>query len=90
MTIRSSADLRNNYNEVSQFCHSADETVYITKNGKGDLAIMSIESYERLMSRCELANLLHEGLEQVQKGQTQPLDDFLTRWKRHRADVISG
>lgn len=47
-TIKSSADLRNNYNEISTFCHSYSEPVFITKNGKGDLAVMSIEAYEEL------------------------------------------
>ena len=44
--IKSSADLRNNYNEISTFCHNYPEPVFITKNGKGDLAVMSIEAYE--------------------------------------------
>ena len=35
-TIKSSADLRNNYNEISTFCHNYPEPVFITKNGKGD------------------------------------------------------
>ena len=38
--ITSSADLRNNYNEISNFCHQYKEPVFITKNGKGDLAVM--------------------------------------------------
>lgn len=42
--IRSSADLRNHYNEISTFCHDYAEPVFITKNGKGDLAVMSIET----------------------------------------------
>ena len=40
-TIKSSADLRNKYNEISHFCHTFAEPVFITKNGKGDLAVMS-------------------------------------------------
>ena len=44
--IRSSADLRNSYNDISEFCHTYCEPVFITKNGKGDLAVMSIETYE--------------------------------------------
>ena len=54
-TIKSSADLRNNYNEISTYCHNYPEPVFITKNGKGDLAVMSIEAYEELTSRFELA-----------------------------------
>ena len=46
-TIKSSADLRNNYNEISTFCHNYPEPVFITKNGKGDLAVMSIEAKSR-------------------------------------------
>ena len=53
--IKSSADLRNNYNEISTFCHNYPEPVFITKNGKGDLAVMSIEAYEDLTSRFELS-----------------------------------
>lgn len=41
--IRPSSDLRNNYNEISTICHRTKSPVYITKNGTGDLAIMSIE-----------------------------------------------
>ena len=35
--IRPSSDLRNHYNEISEFCHKTGEPVYITKNGAGDL-----------------------------------------------------
>ena len=64
-SIRPSSDLRNNYNEISKFCHEYNEPVYITKNGQGDLAVMSIETYERLVGRFELYKLLDEGLEAV-------------------------
>jgi len=46
--IRPSSDLRNRYSEISEFCHEHSEPVYITKNGHGDLVVMSIETYERL------------------------------------------
>lgn len=61
-SIRPSSDLRNRYNEISEFCHKYSEPVYITKNGQGDLAVMSIETYERLVGRFELHKLLDEGL----------------------------
>ena len=59
-TIKSSADLRNGYNEISKFCHTYNEPVFITKNGKGDLAVMSIESYETLVGKFELYGLVKE------------------------------
>lgn len=75
--IRSSADLRNNYNEISKFCHTYAEPVFITKNGKGDLAVMSIEAYEQLVSRFELYQLIQEGLDAVAAGDTQPYQEAL-------------
>ncbi len=67
--IRPSSDLRNSYNEISEFCHQYSEPVYITKNGTGDLAVMSIETYERLVGRFELYGLLEEGLKGLESGQ---------------------
>jgi prevent-host-death family protein len=46
--IKSSTDLRNNYNDISTFCHESNEPIFITKNGRGDLVVMSIQSYEAI------------------------------------------
>ena len=51
--IRPITDLRNT-NEISELCHSKDETIFITKNGYGDLVIMSIETYEREMTLADV------------------------------------
>ena len=75
--ITSSADLRNNYNEISSFCHQYNEPVFITKNGKGDLAVMSIEAYEELTARFELYGALKQGLDDIEAGRTIPADEFL-------------
>ena len=72
-SIRSSTDLRNNYNEVSTFCHENREPVFITKNGQGDLAVMSIETYEFISGRQELYHLLNEGRAAVKAGKKRPL-----------------
>lgn len=70
--IRPSSDLRNSYNEISEFCHKYGEPVYITKNGTGDLAVMSIETYERLVGKFELYSLLEEGLKDARGGRVSP------------------
>ncbi|MBR5968858.1 MAG: type II toxin-antitoxin system Phd/YefM family antitoxin [Lachnospiraceae bacterium] len=75
--IRSSADLRNSYNDISTFCHSSDEPVFITKNGKGDLAVMSMELYDKLIGRLELYHLLQEGMEDIEAGRTRPFSDAM-------------
>ena len=73
-TIRPSADLRNNYNEISEFCHKYTEPVFITKNGQGDLAVMSIETYELLSGKMDLYRLIDEGLESDKIGKARPMD----------------
>ena len=70
--IRPSADLRNSYGDISDFCHKFGEPVYITKNGRGDLAVMSIEVYENLVGRFELQKLLREGLDASERGDISP------------------
>lgn len=83
-TIRSSADQRNSYNEISTFCHGYSEPVFITKNGKGDLAVMSIEAYEQLVGRYELYGLLQEGLSDVAEGKTRPFSEAISDLRSRR------
>ena len=54
MTITSSTTLRNDYAKISAMAHSSDEPIYITKNGEGDIAVLSIEALDR---RDELIRL---------------------------------
>jgi PHD/YefM family antitoxin component YafN of YafNO toxin-antitoxin module len=67
-TIRKSADLRNKYGEISEFCHKYREAIFITKNGEGDLAVMSIETYEELAGRNELYKLIQAGMDDIENG----------------------
>lgn len=69
-TIRPSSDLRNKYNEISEFCHAYREPVFITKNGAEDLVVMSNAEYERLCGKEELHRLLQEALEAKDIGKT--------------------
>ena len=75
--IKSSAELRNNYNGISKFCHTYSEPIFITKNGKGDLAVMSIEAYEQLTARYKLYDLLKDGVQDVQDGNTKPFEEAM-------------
>jgi prevent-host-death family protein len=57
--IKPISDLRNNFNKISDICHHDGEPVYITKNGKGDMVVMSIALYEQQQNQLELyQNLL--------------------------------
>ena len=51
--IRPITDLRNT-TEISDICHAKREPVFITKNGYGDLVIMSMEAYEDLIDTASI------------------------------------
>lgn len=80
-TIKSSTDLRNSYNDISNFCNQRKEPVFITKNGQGDLAVMSIDLYDQLSGKAELYRLLEQGRTAVTEGRTRPLADVLQSLK---------
>ena len=84
--IKSSTDLRNNYNDISTFCHQSREPVFITKNGQGDLAVMSMETYEILNGKLELYLLLDEGRVAVKAGKKRPLQEVMRDIKRGLTD----
>ena len=73
--IRPSSDLRNKYNEISTICHQTKSPVYITKNGSGDLAIMSIELYEYLTDKYELYKELEKGINSIERGESFSSDE---------------
>lgn len=75
--IKTSTDLRNNYNEISSFCHESDEPLFITKNGRGDLAVMSIDFYNRMMGRYELYQLLEQSEADFAKNRTMSFEKSL-------------
>ena len=58
--IRPISDLKNRAREISDLCHHEDQPVYITRNGKGDMVVMSQAHYERLQSLIALYKMLGE------------------------------
>jgi len=65
--IRPITDLRNT-NEISEICHKLKEPVFITKNGYGDLVVMSIETYERQLALVEVYKKLADAEKELAQG----------------------
>jgi PHD/YefM family antitoxin component YafN of YafNO toxin-antitoxin module len=66
--IRPIKDLRNT-TEISDLCHKSDEPIFISKNGYGDLVIMSIKTYENSMAKLDLYQKLAEAEAQIKSGE---------------------
>ena len=67
--IRKTTDLLNNFNEILEFCQNYREPMFLTDDGQGKLAVMSMESYEELIGRIELYYSLQVGLDQINNGE---------------------
>lgn len=65
--IRPITDLRNT-NEISDICHTKNEPVFITKNGYGDLVVMSIETYEKMIETGETDMAIREAESEYEAG----------------------
>lgn len=65
--IRPITDLRNT-SEISDLCHARREPVFITKNGYGDLVVMSIETYEELLETLSVDQAIMEAEAEFSAG----------------------
>ena len=67
--IRPVSDLRNNFAEISRMVHETQEPVFLTKNGYGDMVVMSIEAYGAKQFESEIFHKLKEA--QLEAGSTK-------------------
>ena len=58
--IRPISDLRNNFSDISKIVHESGEPVYLTKNGRGSMVVMSFEAYEQNLFETEIFLKLKE------------------------------
>ena len=58
--IRPVSDLRNNFADISRIVHETAQPVFLTKNGYGDMVVLSMEAYERLQFDSEVYFKLKE------------------------------
>ena len=73
-------DLKNT-SEISELCHRVQEPVYITKNGYGDMVIMSMEIYERTMYQINMYREIEISEKQIVLGQTKDARSSLAKMR---------
>lgn len=66
--IKPISDLRNKSNEISKLAHNANEPIFITKNGEGDLVLMSMAHYSKLQVKLDLLGKLSVAQNQKADG----------------------
>lgn len=60
-----------NTSEISDMCHKAEEPIYVTKNGYGDMVIMSMEMYEATMKRLSMYHDIEISEQQIANGRVK-------------------
>lgn len=74
-------DLKNT-SEISEMCHKSKEPIYITKNGYGDLVIMSMEIFENAMRRFAIYEDIELSEQQIENGQIKDARSALEEMSR--------
>lgn len=70
-TIRPVSDLRNNFADISKTVHESQQPVFLTKNGYGDMVVLSMEAYENLQLDSEIYFKLKEAEKQAAETNTR-------------------
>ncbi len=66
-----------NTSEISDLCHKTDEPVYVTKNGYGDMVIMSMETFENVSERLKMYQSLVTSEQQIKEGSVKDARESL-------------
>lgn len=67
-----------NTSEISDMCHKSKEPIFITKNGYGDMVIMSMETYETTMQRLSMYRDIEISEKQIENQQIKDARNALT------------
>ena len=87
MMIKPSTCLRNEYNDISAFCRTQQQPVFLTKNGEGDLVVQSIDAYSFREEMLDLREkLLEAEASRIRGAKTYSLDEV----NQQLEDIING
>ena len=88
-TIRPVSDLRNNFAEISRIVHETAQPVFLTKNGFGDMVVLSMESFENLQFESEVYFKLQEAEKEAELTDTRySSKDVLKAMREAIGDVL--
>lgn len=88
MIIKASASLRNEYAAISNLAKETKEPIYITKNGEGDMVLMSVEAFEKREQMLELrAKVLQAEQERLDGARTRNLIEARKELRERLHDI---
>lgn len=88
MIIKASAALRNDYTTISNMAKETKEPIYITKNGEGDLVLMSIDAFEKREQMLQLrAKVLQAEQERLDGAETFSVSEVRKRLRERVNDI---
>lgn len=88
MIIKASAALRNDYAAISNMAKETNEPIYITKNGEGDLVLMSIDAFEKRDQILQLrAKVLQAEQERLEGAEAISVSEARKRLKERINDM---
>ena len=70
-----------NTSTISDLCHKTDEPIYITKNGYGDMVLMSIELYEETLRKIGMYSDIEKSEQQIKQGKVKDAKKALSEVK---------
>lgn len=73
-------DLKNTAT-ISTLCHEKEEPIFITKNGYGDMVVMSMEVYEKALYLSNIYGKLEEAKDDIRNGRYSSVEDAVSRIK---------
>lgn len=79
--IRPVSDLRNNFADISKTVHETKKPVFLTKNGFGDMVVLSMEAYENLQMESEIYFKLSEAERAEEAAKRYTSDEVLNEVK---------
>lgn len=88
MIIKASAALRNDYASISNLAKESNEPIYITKNGEGDMVLMSIDAYEKREQLLQLrAKVLQAEQERIDGAPTMSVAEARKKLRERLSEL---
>ena len=88
MIIKASAALRNDYSTISNLAKETKEPIYITKNGEGDMVLMSIDAFEKREQTLQLrAKVLQAEEERINGAKTLSVAEARKKLRERAGEI---